>query len=80
MSENKEFSSQDMVKLREYLKKNLAYEIEENPPKPDQYRQTLEKRLDSAFEKTMVNLDGSKREKLFAQVIDDLVGYGPIQP
>jgi pilus assembly protein CpaF len=47
---------------------------------PDQIRQRTQQNLLQIFEKSHLQLPDEVRDKLFREVIDELLGYGPIQP
>ena len=73
-------SAADLNKLRGHLIRTLAREIEHQSPNPGELQQALEKWILQAYRETKVNLPEDLRKVLFRDVIDNLAGYGPIQP
>ncbi|MBL7164649.1 MAG: CpaF family protein [Anaerolineales bacterium] len=71
--------SVDVDKLKAYLISNLTQEFENNPPPIKQRRQAAFDMLDEVYKRTNLSLAQSLRAQLFHDVMDDLLGYGPIQ-
>ena len=67
-------------KLKSYLLNTVMNELGRNPPSDDQYRATLDKLLESAYASLKIELKEPMRRKVFQEIINDLAGYGPIQP
>jgi pilus assembly protein CpaF len=68
-----------LAQLKSYLSNALMQEIQAHPPATEPRRaawQALEKIRTQAG----IPLEGDLRNQVFHQVIDDLLGYGPIQP
>jgi pilus assembly protein CpaF len=72
--------STDLAKLRTYLFNQIQSEIESNPPQPSQRKQIVEQYLEEAFTQTKVLLPRNMKAQLFRDILDELLGYGPIQP
>ncbi len=68
-----------MEKVKAYLIQSLTQEFESNPPPIKQRQQAAYKMLEEAYARTNLNLAQSLRAQLFRDVLDDLLGYGPIQ-
>ncbi len=71
--------SVDLDKLKAYLTSNLSQEFENNPPPLKKRRQAAFEMLEEVYKRTNLNLAESLRAQLFRDVMDDLLGYGPIQ-
>ena len=69
----------DLVKLRSYLVTQIQRHLEGNPPPPNQRRQVVEQLLEQAYTQTKVNLPRDMKAQIFKEILDDLLGYGPIQ-
>lgn len=70
----------DIDRLRVYLITNLQQDLEANPPAPDQRKEAILQRLDELFQRTRLHLAESLKQQLSRDVVDELIGYGPIQP
>lgn len=70
----------DLEKVRSYLIANLQQDLEANPPPATQRKEAVGQRLSELYDRTRLKLADSIREQVFRDVIDELVGYGPIQP
>ncbi|MBM3144658.1 MAG: CpaF family protein [Chloroflexi bacterium] len=69
----------DLDKLKAYLVNSLTQEFENNPPSIKHRRQAAIDTLEVVYKRTNLNLDQSIRAQLFRDVLDELLGYGPIQ-
>ena len=70
----------DLEKIRVYLVNSLTHELESNPPPINQRRQFITQKLEQVYEQTQLRLADTLRQQIFRDVLDDLLGYGPIQP
>lgn len=70
----------DLIKLRDYLISTVTRKLESNPPPIEQRRQIIRQSLQQAYQNTGVNLPVTLREQLFHDILDSLVGFGPLQP
>ncbi len=71
--------SQELARLRSYLVAAITNELGANPPPPDQHRQAVETIYTQLCANLKVQLPDNQRQWLFHQVLNELVGYGPIQ-
>lgn len=69
----------DMGKLQAYLVTQIQRHLEGNPPPPAQRKQVVEQLLEQAYTQTKVNLPRNMKASIFKEIMDDLLGYGPIQ-
>ena len=65
--------------LKNYLINIIAREMETHPIEDDQRRQAISKLLQQAYQSTRVNLSGTVRDQLFHDIMDELLGFGPLQ-
>jgi len=70
----------DLAKVRNFLISALQKGFETDKYLPDQRRQMALQSLAQIYTRTGLQLPEDTREKLFREVLDELAGYGPIQP
>lgn len=70
----------DLEKVRIYLVNSLTRELEANPPPLSKRREFITQKLEQVYEQTQLRLAKTLRQQIFRDVLDDLLGYGPIQP
>ncbi len=70
----------DLEKVRVYLVNSLTRELENNPPPMQRRREFIVQKLDLVYEQTQLRLADTLRQQIYRDVLDDLLGYGPIQP
>jgi pilus assembly protein CpaF len=70
----------DYTKLKSYLIAAITRELEAANPSPAQRQTLASKALAEAYAQTRLQLSESIREKLFQDIRNDVMGYGPIQP
>jgi pilus assembly protein CpaF len=73
------YDSAFVEKLKAYLSGTLAQEIELRPFSGDP-RQAALKQLDRICSAAKVQIEDPLRSQIFGEVIDHLLGYGPLQP
>jgi len=74
------FSAADMVKLKRFIIENLTRELEaENPPRERQ-QAFIDQKLVEIFSRLPTNLPDSIRQQVTKEVVNDVLGFGPIQP
>ena len=69
-----------LKKLKVYLVSNISRELEDNPPPMDQRREVVNDLLKQIVVDAKIRLPETLRHQVFQEVLDDLLGYGPIQP
>jgi pilus assembly protein CpaF len=72
--------AQDLAKLRTYLLQQVQSYVEGNPPPHNTRQQVVEQFLEETFAQTKVLLPRNMKAQLFRDILDELLGYGPIQP
>jgi pilus assembly protein CpaF len=69
----------EINKLKEYLIGIIARYLEENPPSAVDRPRLVKELLNQAYLNTKINLAITLRDQLFHEIIDDMLGFGPIQ-
>jgi pilus assembly protein CpaF len=69
----------DLVKVKGFLTTSLLRGLEADKPPPDLRRQAAYQNLQQIYAKTGLQLPDGVREQLFREVLDELIGFGPIQ-
>jgi pilus assembly protein CpaF len=70
----------ELAKLKEYLINTVSRELETNPPLVSERRNAMNQALLQAYQSTRLQLPNTLREQLFHDILDDLLGFGPLQP
>ncbi len=70
----------DIAKLKEYLMNAISRELENNPPTSSDHRQVIAQVLEQAYQANRLNLPATLRDQLFHDILDDMTGFGPLQP
>jgi len=76
----KQFSASDLVKLRNYLIEKLARAIESEGIPDEQRREFIQQQLGGLYEQAHLALPEDIRNGILQDVLNDMLGYGPIQP
>ncbi len=69
----------ELNKLKEYLIGIISRYLEENPPTAADRPKVVKEMLNQAYLNTKINLAVTMRDQLFREIIDDMLGFGPIQ-
>ncbi|MEK6751846.1 MAG: CpaF family protein [Chloroflexota bacterium] len=75
----KSLTSQDLLRLKKYLSDNLLRAVEMEGIPAGERNAFLQKNIMHVYEQTKLKLPEDLRKQIFDQVLDDLLGYGPIQ-
>jgi len=67
-------------RLKAFLISTLSREFELKPPPPGKRKEAITKRLEQVYNSTQVKLPEKLHDQLFQDVLDELLGCGPIQP
>jgi len=70
----------ELAKLKDYLINVVSRELESKPPLEDERRKVVLQSLQTAYQATKLQLPDTLREQLFHEILDDLLGFGPLQP
>lgn len=70
----------DLNKLKDYLISTISRELEANPPPIEERRKVIYQHLQDAYQNTRLQLPTTIRDQIFRDILDDLLGFGPLQP
>jgi pilus assembly protein CpaF len=73
-------SGADYAKLKQYLIDAVTRDLETRQPPPEQRQQVASQSLTDAFGRTHLQLSDRVRETLLGDILNEIIGYGPIQP
>ncbi|MEW5830321.1 MAG: CpaF family protein [Chloroflexota bacterium] len=73
-------SGADLIKLKVYLTGLLSRELDAEAVPLEKQREFVSKKLAETYERARLQLPNSIREQIFKDVLNDVIGYGPIQP
>ena len=78
--QNTGIKSPDIEKLKAYLIDTLARDLEVNPPNPLRRDDEVRERLNQIYDHMNLRLGETIRTQVIRDVLDNVLGYGPIQP
>jgi len=70
----------DLLKFKRYLIENVGRSMEGEQLVLGDRAEDIKQRLQEVYVQTKVNLPEDLRKQVFTDIIDELTGYGPIQP
>ncbi|MGC8856255.1 MAG: CpaF family protein [Anaerolineae bacterium] len=70
----------DLLKFKHYLIETISRQLEGEAPPTERRREFVLERLRTIFEQARLSLSDEIRNQLFKDILDELLGYGPIQP
>lgn len=70
----------ELSKLKDYLINTVSRELENNPPTGEDRRKVISQVLTQSYTSTKLQLPNTIRDQLFRDILDDLLGFGPLQP
>ena len=73
-------TGQDLVRLKKYLADNMMRALEMENVEPAQRNTFIQQNIGRIFETTQLKLPEDLKKDIFKQVLNDLLGFGPIQP
>ena len=74
------FSAADLLKLKRFIIDSLTRELEAENPPVERRQAFIDQKLADIFGRLPANLPDSIRIQVTKEVINDVLGYGPIQP
>jgi len=74
------FSDQELEKIRQYFTQNLMRKLDSRPQKGVVTRDDLVVYLEEIFQESDLKVSDGFKKDLFKEVIDEVQGFGPIQP
>ena len=73
-------TSADLLKFKHYLIENLGRSMEGEELQLEDRTEFIKQRLGEVYIQTKVNLPEDIRKQVFDNILDELTGFGPIQP
>lgn len=73
-------TSADLLKFKHYLVENVNRSLEGEPLQLGDRTELMKQRLEEVYVQTKVNLPQDLRKQIFQEILDELTGFGPIQP
>lgn len=73
-------TGQDLIRLKKYLSDNLMRALEMESVPATQRTTFAQQNILKIFEQTQVKLPEDVKKEIFKQVLNDLLGFGPLQP
>jgi pilus assembly protein CpaF len=73
-------TSADLLKFKHYLVENVSRSMEGEMLQLGDRAEILKQRLNEAYVQTKVSLPEDIRTQIFNEIIDEMTGFGPIQP
>jgi len=73
-------TSADLLKFKKYLSENISRSMEGEPADAANRSEVIKQRLDEIYAQTKVNLPDDLRRQVFYEIMDEMTGFGPIQP
>ena len=73
-------TSADLVKFKRYLIESVGRTLDGNEIQVAERTEFMKQRLSEVYTQVKVNLPEDIRQQLFKDILDELTGYGPIQP
>ena len=73
-------TSADLLRLKRYLIENVVRSMEGESLELNNRAEVMKQRMQEVYVQTRVNLPEDIRKQVFTDILDELTGYGPIQP
>ena len=73
-------TSADLLKLRRYLIEQVSRSMEGEPLQLGDHSDFVKQRLSEVYVQTKISLPEDLRKQIFHDILDELTGFGPIQP
>jgi len=73
-------TSADLLKFKRYLVESISRSMEGEMLQLGDRNQILKERLNEAYVQTKVSLPEDIRQQIFNEILDEMTGFGPIQP
>ncbi len=70
----------ELIKLKAYLINSISREMESRQVAYGEQREAAEQIMQQAYQATKINLPPTMREQLFHDILDEMLGFGPLQP
>ena len=73
-------TSADLLKFKRYLVENVSRSMEGESLQLGDRNDIIKQRLQEAYVQTRVSLPDDLRQQVFSEILDEMMGFGPIQP
>ena len=73
-------TSADLLKFKKYLAENISRSMEGEPLQLGDRAEVIRQRLQEIYSQTKVTLPDDIRKQVFMEILDEMTGFGPIQP
>ena len=73
-------TSVDLLKFKRYLVEHVSRSLDGEELLLGNREETIKTRLEETYVQTKVNLPQDLRKQIFDEILDELTGFGPIQP
>jgi pilus assembly protein CpaF len=73
-------TSADLLKFKKYLAENISRSLEGEPLQLGERAEIIGQRLQEIYVQTKVTLPDDIRKQVFHEILDEMTGFGPIQP
>lgn len=70
----------ELAKLKSYIVNFISHELENQPPMTADRRKVVEELMKQAYASTRLSLPTTIHDQLFHDILDDILGFGPLQP
>lgn len=70
----------ELAKLKAYIVNFISHELENQPPSAADRRKVVDDLMQQAYASTRLSLPTTLRDQLFHDILDDILGFGPLQP
>jgi pilus assembly protein CpaF len=73
-------TSADLLKFKRYLVESVSRSMEGESLQLGDRNEILKERLNEAYVQTKVSLPEDIRQQIYSEILDEMTGFGPIQP
>jgi len=73
-------TSADLLKFKKYLAENISRSMEGEPLQLGDRSELVKQRLNETYVQSKVTLPEDIRKQIFNEILDEMTGFGPIQP
>jgi len=74
------FTSSDISNLKKKIISEVSQELESENPPEDQRKRVVATHLSDIYSNLKIQLGASARDQLLREIMDEILGFGPIQP
>lgn len=78
--ENRQLTKEEFKKIREYFLTNVKRKVDDQDGQSQVSPEMIKTFLDEIYQSANIQLGEKYKNSLFSQIVDEVQGYGPIQP